>query len=94
MCEFYLVSVAQSPRTGHHLAFRVRGNCVTLFEMYPARARHPRDWTRVPSARFRYDPQQQVWIAYRADAGGCWRACDGVQPSAGLASLLAKVYAD
>lgn len=94
VCEFCLMSVAENPWTGYHLSFRLRGNYVTLFELRPTRGRRPKDWTRVPRARFGYDPGHQVWIPYRADGSGRWRVCVGVQPSADLASLLARVYTD
>ncbi|NLG80278.1 MAG: transposase [Firmicutes bacterium] len=94
MCEFCLVSVAESPWTGYPVAFRLRGNSSTHFELYPTRGRRPKDRTRVLSARFGHDPEHQVWIPYRADGSSRWRVCVEVQPSAGFASLLAEVYAD
>jgi hypothetical protein len=80
-------------REQYHLEFRVRGNSVTLYECH-ASWRPGQQWSRTPSAQFRFDPGQLTWTLYWADRSGRWHPYDDILPSTDLAELLAEVDAD
>lgn len=91
--SFCQLRVPQSARDQYRLEFRVRGNTVTLYECH-APWRPDQQWTRMPSAQFRFDLGRLTWTLYWADRNCRWHLYDDVAPSTDLAELLAKVNAD
>jgi hypothetical protein len=76
----------------YHLAFRIRQHTATLYECFgPERFSES---NRKPTAQFRYDPDRQVWILYRADHNLRWHIYDGAKPTADLTDLLMEVHID
>ena len=71
--------------------FTFRGNDVTLFEERPP-WRGPRtEWTRLPVARFRYEPQSNGWSVSWRRANGRWLECDWLGTQARFGTQLAAV---
>lgn len=94
MCTFCLMKAPCNIRSQYHLAFRVRGNTLTLYECRACRYPGLQTSTRTPSAQFRYDPKGQVWRLYYADHNRRWHLYDRIEASPDLASLLAEVDKD
>jgi hypothetical protein len=90
---FCQLRVPQGAREQYRLEFRIRGNTVTLYECH-APWRSGQAWSRMPSAQFRFDPDELAWTLYWADRNGRWHLYDNVVPTPDLTDLLAEVNAD
>jgi hypothetical protein len=91
---FCQLRVPQEVRHEYRLEFRVRGNAITLYECRPSWHPNLPQWSRSPSAQFRFDPQPLTWTLYWADRNGRWHVYDGIEPTPDLAKLLVEVHAD
>ena len=74
------------------LLHRIRGTTATLVERRPA-WRAPGEWTELPVAQFRYEPQTELWTLYCRDRNLRWHRYDGPSRKT-LSSLLREVDAD
>lgn len=81
-------------RYEYRLAFRTRGNSMTLYVCYgPWKPKLPKS-SRSPVAQFRYGPDLQVWTLYRADESQKWHLYDHLAPTPDLLRLIAEVDSD
>lgn len=94
LLEFCERRVPHSLRNEYRLAFQVRGNTVTLYELHaPWHPALPK-WSRTPSAQFRYDSEAQVWVLYWPDRNCRWHLYDDMDPTPDLTTLLTEVHTD
>ena len=73
----------------------VRGRSITIYDCQASW--HPDlqpDWSRVPIAQLRYDPDGHRWRLFYSDRNSRWHPYDMVGPTRGLADLLAEIDAD
>jgi hypothetical protein len=75
------------------LNFKFRGNTVTLYESRPA-FRMPDQWSEIPVAQFRYDPQDNLWTLYCADRNSRWHPDMEIDPVKDFDLLLQEVDRD
>jgi len=75
------------------LAYRFRGDSVTLFEERP-RWNQPEEWTSMPVAQFRFEPPKGEWRLYCADRNSRWHAYQGMGATKDFSVLLAAVGED
>lgn len=80
-------------RAQRRLAYRFRGNSVTLFEERP-RWDRPEEWTSMPVAQFRFEPARGDWQLFCADRNSRWHEYYQVGPSKDFSLLLAEVAKD
>ncbi|KMY66395.1 hypothetical protein AAU61_17085 [Desulfocarbo indianensis] len=77
------------------IAYRIRGNSVTVFEERPRWDKpDSEEWTSLPIAQFRYDPGTNKWTLYCADRNGRWHKYDLANPVKNIETLIAKVEED
>lgn len=57
-----------------------RGNRVTIFDCRPPWHAELTDWTRVPVAQLRYDPECHLWSLFWADRNSRWHRYDEQEP--------------
>jgi hypothetical protein len=73
----------------------VRGKSVTIYECRPPwRPDLGPDWTRLPVAQLRYDPDDHLWRLYCPDRNGRWHSYDMAEPTTQLDELLAEIDED
>ena len=58
----------------------VRGKSVTIFDCRPPWHPNLTDWSRVPVAQLRYDPDATSWTLYWADRNSRWHRYDDIEP--------------
>ena len=85
--------IPQHVRDLLRLAFRFRGNSVTLFEERPAFA-DPSRWVDIVVAQFRYDPATSQWQLHWADRNSRWHVYWDLDPSPDFDVLLKEVDDD
>ncbi|MCP4896755.1 MAG: DUF3024 domain-containing protein [bacterium] len=74
--------------------FSIRGNDITLFEERPPWDGSKGEWTQVTVARFRYDPEDNVWLLRWQRANGRWLPCDWFPGTARFREALEEVKRD
>lgn len=74
--------------------FGFRGNDVTLFEERPPWDGKGTTWSRLPIARFRYEPDANGWSVSWQRANGRWLTCDWIGTPARFSEALAEVERD
>jgi hypothetical protein len=75
------------------IAFKIRGNSVTLFEERP----YYQDnsiWTSMPIANFRFDPNTTKWTLYCADRNSKWFLYMDIDSKENFDDLLSEVDRD
>jgi hypothetical protein len=75
------------------LAFKIRGNCVTLFEQRPVYWEKSK-WTEMPIAQFRFNPNRSLWTLYCADRNSKWHEYLPAAPTKDFDVLLVEVEKD
>ena len=72
-----------------------RGKNVTIYECRPPRRPDlGPEWSRLPVAQLRYDPDDHYWRLYWPDRNGRWHPYDMREPTAQVAELLGEIDAD
>jgi hypothetical protein len=71
----------------------VRGRSVTIFDCRPPWGPENKDWSRVPVAQLRYDPETCVWTLYWPDRNARWRRYEPLAPGK-VDELLKELGAD
>lgn len=71
----------------------VRGKSVTIFDCRPPWHPSLTEWSRVPIAQLRYDPNAGHWTLYWADRNSRWHLYDLIDPGS-VAALLAEIDDD
>jgi hypothetical protein len=71
--------------------YKIRGNDITLIEERPPWNGVGTEWTRMPIARFRYEPDCNGWSVSWQRANGRWLYCDWLGESARFGEILAAV---
>jgi hypothetical protein len=71
--------------------YKFRGNDVTLVEERPPWDGRGTEWTKLPIARFRYEPECNAWSVSWQRANGRWLYCDWLGKSARFREMLAAV---
>jgi len=75
------------------LAFKIRGNNVTLYETRPY-FMDPSVWTESPIAQFRFDDETKRWNLYCCDRNSKWYLYSEIDSSANFDDLLKEVDRD
>ena len=83
------------PHARHQIrmTFKLRGNHVTLFEERPL-YQDPSQWTKMPIAQFRYNPETGEWMLYWKDRDEKWNEYWDFEPSKDLDDLIREVDED
>jgi hypothetical protein len=71
----------------------VRGKSVTIFDCRPPWHSNLTDWSRLPVAQLRYDPNGHHWSLYWADRNSRWHRYDDLDPG-GIDELLDEIDND
>ena len=71
----------------------VRGKSVTIFDCHPPWHEDLTEWTRVPVAQLRYDPDSTTWTLYWADRNSKWHRYDAIEPGT-ADELLSEINED
>ena len=58
----------------------MRGKSVTIFDCRPPWHPNLTEWSRVPVAQLRYDPDSHLWTLYWADRNSRWHRYDDTEP--------------
>lgn len=67
----------------------VRGNSITIVECRPPwREEAGPDWTKLPYAQLRFDPESKLWSLYWQRANGRWWLFDEQPATADVKELL------
>jgi hypothetical protein len=85
--------IPEHARSQVRIAFKLRGNTVTLSEERPLFA-DPSTWVSVTVAQFRFDPAGNKWTLYCADRNSRWHQYEGMEPHGDLDKLLREVDRD
>jgi hypothetical protein len=93
LANYYEARIPQRVRDRLRLAFRFRGNSLTLFEERPV-FDNPSRWIEIVVAQFRYDPETRDWRLYWADRNSRWHPYDDLDPSPDFDVLLKEVDDD
>jgi len=75
------------------LAFKIRGNRVTLLEKRPVYWEKSK-WTDMPIAQFRFNPSKSLCTLYCAERNSKWHEYPLVAPTRDFDALLAEVEKD
>jgi hypothetical protein len=75
------------------LAFKIRGNSVTLFEQRPV-YREKSKWVDIPVAQFRFNLSRSLWTLYCADRNSKWHEYLPAALTRDFDMLLAEVDKD
>lgn len=75
------------------LAFKIRGNSVTLYEQRPV-YREKAKWVDVPVAQFRFNLSRSLWTLFCADRNSKWHEYLPSEPTRDFDVLLAEVDKD
>lgn len=75
------------------LAFKIRGDSVTLFEQRRA-FREKSKWVDIPVAQFRFSPGRSLWTLFCADRNSKWHEYFPIKPARDIDVLLAEVDKD
>ena len=75
------------------LAFKIRGNKVTLCETRPY-FMDPSVWTESPVAQFRFDEKTKKWDLYCCDRNSKWHPYIDIDSTANFDDLLEEVDRD
>ena len=71
----------------------VRGKSVTIHDCRPPWHPNLTEWSRLPVAQLRYDPDSQLWTLYWADRNSRWHRYDDLQPGS-IDELLNEIDDD
>jgi hypothetical protein len=71
-----------------------RGNSVTLADCRPPWDGASSDWTRLPFAQLRYQPDNQLWTLYWADRNDRWHLYEGLDSTTDLDALIREIDDD
>jgi hypothetical protein len=74
--------------------YKIRGNDITLIERRPPWNRIGTEWTKLPIARFRYEPECNGWSVSWQRANGRWLYCDWIGETARFGEALEEVKRD
>jgi len=85
--------IPEHARSQVRIAFKLRGNVVTLFEERPLFG-DPSKWSSVTVAQFRFDPADNKWTLYCADRNSNWHKYEGMESQRDLDQLLGEVDRD
>jgi len=88
LCE----SVPEHVRDRVRIGYEVDGHAVVLYEEHSS-LRDRSDWTRSPSARFRYYRSRNEWELYWRRRDGKWHSYE-VAPARRLSTLVRHVDRD
>jgi hypothetical protein len=58
----------------------LRGKSVSIFECRPPWHDGLSEWSRMPIAQLRYNPERCLWTLYWADRNGRWHLYDMIEP--------------
>lgn len=73
----------------------VRGRSITLFECRPPwRPELGPEWSRMPVAQLRYDPEDHHWRLYCAHRNRRWHPYSRLAPTPRLDELLTEIEQD
>ena len=75
------------------LAFKIRGNSVTLFEQRP-NFQDKSQWIDLPVAQFRYNPGNTKWTLYCCDRNSKWHEFLPFPPNKDFVKLVNEVEKD
>ena len=76
------------------LEYTARGNDLTLVERRVPWDGSDREWTSLPIALFRWQPQTATWLLKWADRNGKWLDYPDLDPVGDIAIAIAEVDAD
>ena len=71
-----------------------RGNSVTIADCRPLWQGSPGEWTRMPIAQLRYQPDTQLWTLHWADRNDRWHAYENTNPTTDLDQLIHEIDED
>ena len=74
--------------------YSIRSNDVTLVEERPPWDGRGEEWTQLPVARFRFDPDANGWTVSWLRQNRRWAPCDWIGAPARFRDALAEVEAD
>jgi len=74
--------------------YKIRGNDFTLVEERPPWDGRGTEWTKMPIARIRYEPECNGWSVCWQRANGRWLFCDWIGKPARFGDALAEVVRD
>jgi Protein of unknown function (DUF3024) len=72
----------------------VRGNSVSVFECRPPWHEGLTEWSRMPVAQLRYQPDKKLWALYWADRNGRWHPYPDFAPALHVQVLLDEIDRD
>ena len=76
------------------IEYTVRGNSVTIFDCRaPWHESVGPEWSRLPVAQLRFDPERGQWTLFCSDRNSRWHLYDLIEPGS-IAELLAEIDAD
>ncbi len=70
--------------------YKIRGNDITLIEERPPWDGVGIEWTKLPIARFRYEPKCNGWSVSWQRANGRWLYCEWIGETARFSEALAE----
>ena len=71
-----------------------RGNRVSIFDCRPPWHPNLTEWSRVPVAQLRYNPDTKAWTLYWADRNGRWNLYDDLAPDQPVQVLIDELNDD
>jgi hypothetical protein len=74
--------------------YRFRGNAVTVYERRPPWRGGEGEWSKIPVARFKYDPEDQTWTLQCADRNSRWHVYRGFERVRRFQDLVDEVNRD